>query len=154
MTCTTQTDKKLEAAWETFKVLYAKTPLIRLSTVAEFLAQNLAGSRRPTHEQRDIAQIAAKRFMAAARKSEQLIKVSNVHWRFAQIQNKSRKLLDGRVVAEHQDLRKLTVETRCPRKWLSVDLESGEIWEGNEVGEWARVSPEAIAALKLAVEKH
>lgn len=38
-----------------------------------------------------------------------------------------RKLIDGRTAAEGEII-SLTIETRCPSKWLFVDLEAGDVW--------------------------
>lgn len=33
----------------------------------------------------------------------------------------------------------MTVYTKSPRKWLLVDRETGEVYEGNEYGSWDRM---------------
>jgi len=35
----------------------------------------------------------------------------------------------------------LQVFTRVPQKWLLVDRETGEVYEGNEEGAWDRLDP-------------
>lgn len=48
--------------------------------------------------------------------------------------------MNGRSYAderEHNDLVKLTIETRVPSKWRMVDLEHGEIWMWKH-GKWVR----------------
>jgi hypothetical protein len=35
----------------------------------------------------------------------------------------------------------LTVYTKSPRKWLLLDRETGESYEGNEVGSWDKLQP-------------
>lgn len=42
----------------------------------------------------------------------------------------TRKLQDGREVAELSESKVLTVKTKCPEKWLLVDLETGERYTG------------------------
>lgn len=42
----------------------------------------------------------------------------------------TRKLLDGRVVAEFDEAKSLVVKTKCPEKWLLIDLETGERYTG------------------------
>ena len=42
----------------------------------------------------------------------------------------TRKLQDGREVLELNEPRILTVKTKCPEKWLLVDLETGERYTG------------------------
>ena len=33
----------------------------------------------------------------------------------------------------------LTVATRCPEKWLLVDRETGQVYEGNGSGAWSKL---------------
>jgi hypothetical protein len=42
----------------------------------------------------------------------------------------TRKLQDGRLVPELLESKTLTVKTKCPEKWLLVDLETGEKYTG------------------------
>jgi hypothetical protein len=44
---------------------------------------------------------------------------------------KTRKLKDGSEVAELDEAKILTVKTKCPEKWLLVDLETGEHYTGH-----------------------
>lgn len=150
---TIETNKKLDAAWAMFMTLNAKAPYIRRSDVAEFLAKRLSGTRRPTPEQRELAAKAAERFMKDARKAEKLVKSGHLHWRFSGVEDRTRKLIDGRIVADGPENVILSLESRCPTKWLSVDLESGSVWQADETGHWTRATPEAMQALKLIVEK-
>ncbi len=41
-----------------------------------------------------------------------------------------RKLLDGSEVSELAEAKVLTVKTKCPEKWLLIDLETGERYTG------------------------
>jgi hypothetical protein len=41
-----------------------------------------------------------------------------------------RKLLDGKEVVELTEPKTLKVTTRCPEKWLLIDLETGERYTG------------------------
>jgi len=41
-----------------------------------------------------------------------------------------RKLLDGTEVPELEDPKTLTIKTKCPEKWLLIDLETGERYTG------------------------
>lgn len=36
----------------------------------------------------------------------------------------------------------MTVYTRAPEKWLLVDRETGEVYEGNDKGSWDRYIPD------------
>lgn len=42
----------------------------------------------------------------------------------------------------------LTVLTKCPRKWLLVDRETGQAYEGNEDGYWDKLVPKEGTPLK------
>ena len=35
----------------------------------------------------------------------------------------------------------LVVHTKCPEKWLLIDRETGEIYQGNYAGHWDRLDP-------------
>lgn len=41
-----------------------------------------------------------------------------------------RKLQDGSEVPELEEPKILTVKTKCPEKWLLIDLETGERYNG------------------------
>lgn len=42
-----------------------------------------------------------------------------------------RKLQDGSEVVELEEPKILTIKTKCPEKWLLVDLETGEKYVGH-----------------------
>lgn len=53
-----------------------------------------------------------------------------------------RKLLDGTEVAELTEAKVMTVKTKCPEKWMLIDLETGERYTGyNSEGslDWKKV---------------
>jgi hypothetical protein len=35
----------------------------------------------------------------------------------------------------------LTVHTKCPEKWILIDKETGEIYQGSDGGYWDRLDP-------------
>jgi hypothetical protein len=35
----------------------------------------------------------------------------------------------------------LNVKTKCPEKWLLIDRETGQIFQGSEKGYWDRLDP-------------
>lgn len=41
-----------------------------------------------------------------------------------------RKLLDGTEVTELEQAKILTLKTKCPEKWLLIDKETGEVYNG------------------------
>ena len=54
-----------------------------------------------------------------------------------------RKLLDGREVEELDEAVDLTIHTKCPEKWLLIDLETGQEYVGvpkpTKYGKWKRI---------------
>ena len=66
-----------------------------------------------------------------------------------------RTLRSGRRVKEVAEELPLTISTRCPEKWVAVDLETGEAWAGTPDG-WRRVRDtqrrEAASALDMRLE--
>lgn len=63
---------------------------------------------------------------------------------------RSRTLSDGRVVEEIEDVRTYSIKTRCPDKWVLIDLETGQQytpyktegkndWEPVKAVEWKRI---------------
>lgn len=55
----------------------------------------------------------------------------HLHWVKVE---KARKLLSGRVVPVVNDTVCLKHETHCPEKWVSIDLETGQVWSGSTKG--------------------
>jgi len=63
---------------------------------------------------------------------------------------RSRVLLSGRKVPELKGLIDLSLETHCPEKWVTVDLETGDVWSGCKSGWYSAtvaVRGEAAACL-------
>lgn len=52
----------------------------------------------------------------------------------------SRALKSGRLVPEHKDEIALKIDTRVPMKYVLVDLETGDTWEGTARGSWTRAA--------------
>lgn len=56
---------------------------------------------------------------------------------------KFRKLLNGKDVEELDKAIDLTIHTKCPEKWVLIDLETGQEYVGsknpNLYGKWKRV---------------
>lgn len=65
---------------------------------------------------------------------------------------RGRKLVDGSKVAELESLQDLKLGTKCPEKWLAVDLETGEVWRGTTNG-WKRHPGQHKQALSLLLGK-
>ena len=63
---------------------------------------------------------------------------------------KTRILKDGKIVEELDEVRSYSIKTRCPDKWILLDLETGEQyqpyktdgnlqWEKIQAVEWKRI---------------
>jgi hypothetical protein len=56
---------------------------------------------------------------------------------------KFRKLLNGGEAVELETAVDLTIHTKCPEKWLLIDLETGQEYIGSEkpnlYGKWKRI---------------
>lgn len=56
---------------------------------------------------------------------------------------KMRKLLDGSEAEEFDKAIDLTIHTKCPSKWILLDLETGQRYVGSEkpnlYGKWRRL---------------
>lgn len=61
-----------------------------------------------------------------------------------------RTLLDGTKVPEGDEL-PLSIRTRCPGKWLFVDLETGDVWHHRDGG-FRQVTPDIWKTLKKLVK--
>ena len=61
---------------------------------------------------------------------------------------KVRKLINGREVDELDSAVDLTIHTKCPEKWLLIDLETGQEYVGSEkpnlYGKWKRIKDKSI----------
>lgn len=56
---------------------------------------------------------------------------------------KTRLLKDGRIVEELEVARQLWIKTRCPDKWLLLDMETGEQYLGRRTAgtqDWEKVN--------------
>lgn len=78
------------------------------------------------------ADILADIFIQRLRAENKAVRVGQVHWQL--VVPKERQLKSGRMVPELPATNELTLTTRCPQKWVSVDLETGHIWVGSADG--------------------
>jgi len=42
---------------------------------------------------------------------------------------------------EYDQAVNLRVDTKCPEKWLLIDRQTGEVYQGNVAGYWDRLDP-------------
>lgn len=112
-------------------------PFRRLDLIAHVKRR----SRAPT--QGHLERI-ADAIMKEAAKAGQIARHGHLHWvRVAQSPG-NRSLRSGRLVPEQADTVTLKVDTHVPSKYVLVDLETGELWEGTARGSWTRASAEAL----------
>ncbi|CAN7751327.1 hypothetical protein LJR066_006692 [Acidovorax sp. LjRoot66] len=98
---------------------------------------------------RDRANDIADLLIQEAAKAGTVARHGHLHWVKLSAE---RKLLSGRQVAELADNVNLTLTTKCPTKWMAVDLESGEIWTGTNDGSWTRASSDLRAEVAAAAK--
>lgn len=125
------------------RFLTETTGPFRRGDLAEHLLRLLRAGRgpqdRPRKKADDLAASALRQLASAGR----ILRHGHQHWIVC---TATRVLRDGSVVPETPAPVTLSLTTRCPRKWLAVDLETGEVWAGNERGAWRR---ESLGVLKV-----
>lgn len=82
----------------------------------------------------DAAVAISDRLLREAAAAGSIRREGHLHWVRV---GSGRQLLDGSMAAELRDTQKLTLDTKCPSKWLAVDLETGDVWRGTASG-WKR----------------
>lgn len=119
----------------------------RRQQVAEVLYPRTSLRSRP------VADKLAQAIMSEWAKNGLIERHGHLHWTRVVRQ---RKLRSGRAVPELSELAELSVTTRCPEKWVAVDMETGDVWIGSRTG-WRRASmeqaTEARACLPSATPK-
>lgn len=85
---------------------------------------------------RDVADQLADKLLREFAAGGRIQRHGHQHW--VQVLQQ-RKLCSGRLVPELPAPVDLTLATRCPAKWLSVDLETGGVWAGSPTG-WRRAT--------------
>ena len=88
------------------------------------LAERLLGLTSPQSRQQ--ADALAALLIKEAEAQGRIRSVGHEHWVASA---HGRTLLDGAVVPELGELVQLNLETRCPQKWLAIDLETGDNWQ-------------------------
>lgn len=126
------TGQKLSAAQRT-----AFGKFIETQGGKRFRRQDLAKElyRVTTPRSLETANKLADIFIEQLRSQNKLVKDGHVHWRI--VVAEVRTLRSGRQVPDLPEVMKLDLSTRCPQKWASVDLETGQVWIGTPDG-WKR----------------
>lgn len=89
-----------------------------------------------TPRSRDVANSLADSLMQVWARAGRIQRHGHLHWVKV---SESRTLRSGRVVPEMADLAHLSLNTKCPEKWISIDLETGDVWVGSPTG-WKRAT--------------
>lgn len=98
---------------------------------------------------RDRANDIADLLINEAAKAGTVTRHGHLHWVKV---GAERKLLSGRQVSELASNVVLTLTTKCPTKWLAVDMETGEIWTGTNDGSWTQASSDLRAEVAAAAK--
>ena len=75
------------------------------------------------------------------------------------MKNKARKLIDGQLVDELDEEFSMTISSKCPDKWLFVDLETLNVWHKREDTNggarpfWRSATKKELKALRLVFYK-
>lgn len=73
----------------------------------------------------------------------------HLHWVCTSSQ---RQLLDESLVPELGDAVDLHLKTKCPEKWVAIDLETGDVWRGSAKG-WRRPTEATLAMVTMAAKR-
>lgn len=115
-----------------FTVLDSVTGPFRRSTLSNALYSHTSPRSHP------VADRLADALMKELSKAGVIQRHGHLHWVKV---SQQRALKSGRAVPELPEVVDLRLTTRCPSKWVSVDLETGDIWVGSQTG-WRRAGAE------------
>lgn len=132
----------------TEKHRHALVQVIEQFGEARFRRSDLSARVYPltTPRSRERADAISERLLREAGAAGTIRREGHLHWIKV---GKGRRLVDGSVVAELPASQTMSLDTRCPEKWLAVDLETGDVWRGSTKG-WKRLGgrhEQAISAL-------
>lgn len=107
-----------------------------------FRRANLAA--RVIRRIRPRSQVQAERIadaiMKEAARAGQIVRHGHLHWvRVARNPGK-RQLRSDRLAPERRETVTMTVDSRVPSKYVLVDLETGDLWEGTASACWTRAA--------------
>lgn len=89
-----------------------------------------------TPRSRQVAEHLADVLIRELAKAGRIQRHGHLHWIKV---SKERKLLSGRAVPELDETARLPTLTRCPKKWVLIDLETGGVSIGTATG-WSKAS--------------
>lgn len=110
------------------------------------LSELLYPSTRP--RSRVTADHVADAVLREAARSGAIQRHGHLHWVKT---SGERRLSSGRSVPELAEVCNLPLSTRCPGKWVAVDLETGETWVGTATG-WQRAPAEVMKEAAACAE--
>lgn len=75
--------------------------------------------------------------------------------------NKYRTLVDGKRVMESTQSVQMTIDSKCPKKWAFVDMETGDIWvhksrykhPGSTACDFRGADKDALHTVRLAMTR-
>jgi hypothetical protein len=131
-------------ALEQLRALIAERGLkpFRRQDLAEALLPRLRGVSMSERRKKADAEAAAA--IAQAHADGIVARHGHLHWVSSA---PGRTLVDGSPVSVLSATVDIHLQTKCPQKWLAVDLETGEVWAGSTNG-WRRAGPKELKLLK------
>ena len=99
---------------------------------------------------RPLADQLAEVLIRGLSKNGRIQRHGHLHWIKV---SQSRTLMSGRTVPELDAITRLPLSTHCPGKWLSLDLETGEVWAGNQSGCWRLATPDERSEARACLEE-
>lgn len=106
------------------------------------LATRLYPITRPRSQ--PLANTLAERIMKDAARAGLIERTGHQHWIRSQL---GRMLKSGRCVPDTLEPVEIALRTKCSAKWVSVDLETGDMWVPEKLT-WKRASPVVVAELR------
>jgi len=98
---------------------------------------------------REKAQQAVAEAMKEAAAAGTIVRSGRQHWERAA--SHTRKLLNGMSIKEASTPVRLEILTNAPTKWLFVDCETGEVWQGTHEGSLKRALVPTTIAIRKAI---
>lgn len=122
----------------------------RRAHLTEALVRSTNSRRGSMRDRLQWAQSLADLTIVKAAREGLIQRHGRMHWAKA-----CRTLLDDQPAPELPQPQLLSIQSKCPGKWLAVDTETGEIWQAQAAARgWTRAGAEAIARLKTIADKH
>lgn len=95
------------------------------------------------------AELAAADAVKEAASAGSIARTGHLHW--VRAAGAARKTLNGTALSELAAPINLEIRTKVPGKWLFVDCETGEVYQGTSEGSLKRASVETTTAIRKAI---